>query len=106
MSFENDLAQMHADCDEAFAPAAMFRPASGGAYPCRAELFRPEPEFGLDHARTAVPDMLLRVVKSALPKRPAKGDLVEMAAGAFRVIETPTVEDDDGLRWTVKVERA
>lgn len=107
MSFEDDLAQMHADCDEAFGVVATFQPVAGDAVTgVRVERFRPEPELGFDNARTPIPDELLRVLKSALPKRPGKGDIWQIGAETLRTIDTPVVEDDDGLRWTVKVARA
>jgi hypothetical protein len=106
VSFEAELELMHAAADAAFGVTATFRPKGGGpaVTGVLVERFRPEPEIGLDHAQAVVPDELLRVMKSALPARPARGDVFEIGAEKLRVIATPTVEDDDGLRWTVKVE--
>lgn len=102
MSFADDLAQMHADCDEAFSPSAWFRPADGGEHLCAVEVFQPEPIFG-GEAKTAAPEILLRVVKASLPKQPIKDDVFEIVGGnKLRVLEKPGTEDDDGLRWTIK----
>lgn len=104
MSFDDDLAQMHADCDEAFGKDATFRPVEGAPVEgVKVERFRPEPMLGFEGAKTPIPDELLRVQKSALPRRPMKGDVFEIGDEDLRVIETPIVEDDDAARWTVKV---
>ncbi len=107
MGFDFDAAlnRMHAKCDATFGVEATFRPAAGAAVPgVRVERFRPEPELGGQFATAPVADELLRVLKSSLPVRPKKGDVFEIGTEDLRVIEAPTVEDDDGLRWTVKVE--
>lgn len=101
MSLADDLAQMHADCDEAFAQPAVFRPAAGGAFPCSVEVFQPEPIFG-NEAKTAAAEILLRVVKASLPYAPRKDDVFEVGDVDLRVLEKPATEDDDGLRWTIK----
>jgi hypothetical protein len=102
MNFYDDLAQMHADCDEEFGLEAAFRPAAGGAYPCRVELFQPEPEIGLADGKTVQAEILLRVTKSSLPIQPKRGDVFEVATADYDVLAKPTTEDDDGLRWTIK----
>jgi len=106
MSFADDLAQLHADCDEAFASAATFRPATGGAFPCLVEVFQPEPEFGGAEVKTVAPDIVLRVVKASLPQQPKRDDVFEVGSDDLSVLVKPTTEDDDGLRWTIKVARA
>lgn len=107
MSFSAEVERMHTAIDAALGVDAVYRPAAGVATPCKVERFRPEPEFGGDLTRTPLPDELLRVSKSALPKRPVAGDVFELTGGvALRVLATPATEDDDGKRWTVKVETA
>lgn len=106
MSFEDELALMHAAIDAGLGVDATFRPAAGASVACKVERFRPEPMFGLENAQARVPDELLRVLKSALPQRPKKGDVFEIGAEDLRLIEAAYVEDDDGLRWTCKVEKA
>lgn len=105
MSIFDDIAQMHADCDAAFAHEATFAPQKGAPVSCSVERFRPEPELGLNDARTPIPDELLRVLKASLPQRPARGDIFIIGSETRRVIAAPIVEDDDGLRWTVRVEK-
>lgn len=103
MSFYDDLARMHADCDAVFALEAVFRPARGGAYPCRVELFQPAPEIGAGPAaRTVAPDILLRVTIALLPFEPARDDVFEVAATDYRALAKPVIEDDDGARYTIK----
>lgn len=99
------MADVHAACDDIFAHAALFKPAAGGEHACKVELFLPEPEFG-ETAKAVIPDTLFRVVKAQLPDAPKKGDLFGLGArGMFRVLAAPTTEDDDGQRWTIKVEK-
>lgn len=113
IDFEAEVARMHAGIDDVVGVDAMFRPAASAPVTCKVERFRPEPEFGLEHAKTVVADELLRLSRSALPVRPQRGDVFDLLAAdgvtvtaRLRVLATPTVEDDDGLRWTVKVEAA
>jgi hypothetical protein len=104
MSFKDDLAQMHADCDEAFADAATFRPVEGDDVEgVLVERFSPEPTIGFDQARGPEADTLLRVLKSKLPARPTKNDQFIIGAETFRVIAPADSDDDDALRWSVKV---
>ncbi|HRO03721.1 MAG TPA: hypothetical protein PLS69_08990 [Terricaulis sp.] len=103
--FDAIMGDVHAACDEIFAHAALFKPAAGEARACSVELFLPEPEFG-ETAKTVIPDTLFRVVKAQLPAAPRARDLFDLGArGVFRVLASPTTEDDDGLRWTIKVEK-
>ncbi|HYD87116.1 MAG TPA: hypothetical protein VEA80_06565 [Vitreimonas sp.] len=113
MTFEAELERMHAACDDAFGVRASFRPAAGGAHPCAVEKHAPAPAFGLGEAQAVEADLVLRVRTSTLPARPKKNDLFELFAAdgvtvaeTLRVLETPTIEDDDGLRYTIKVEAA
>jgi len=105
--FASVMGRVHSACDAIFGGDAVLRPAAGGAYPCKAELFQPEPEFGLGEARTVSPDVLLRVTKATLPAgvAPRVGDVFEVATADWKVIAKPTTEDDDSLRWTVPVEK-
>ena len=104
--FDDALTRLHAEADAWFAADAIFRPASGAPVACKAERLLPEAAFGLDHARAVAGDAVFKVLKSALPKRPAKGDTFSLAGETWRAIESASIEDDDGLRYNVKVERA
>lgn len=105
--FDDALGVLHATCDAWFAADAVFRPVAGAAVSgVKVERFLPEHAFGLEHAKAVVADETLKVLKAALPKRPAKGDVFEIGARDYRVLATPETEDDDGLRYTIKVERA
>lgn len=108
--FDQAMANVHAACDELFAHAAVFEPAAGGAYACRAELTQPEPEFAQGEAKVIIPDALLRVLKSALPFQPRRRDVFALTlpndqVARYRVLSAPVTEDDDGMRWTIKVEK-
>lgn len=106
MSFFDDaIARVHSACDEIFGVEAVLRPAAGGAYTCVVELTQPEPEFAAGKAKTVAPDLTLRVVKSLLPVAPRKDDVFEVGTGDLRVLVAPTTDDDDGARWTCKVEK-
>lgn len=109
MSFFDDaMAKVHAACDEIFAHDAVLRPAAGGTFTCKAELFLPEPEFGLNEAKSVTPEILVRVTKASVSPgadAPRKGDVIEIKSTDYRVLAKPTTEDDDGLRWTVPVEK-
>lgn len=113
MSFADELARMHTACDGVFGVSALFKPAAGGSTACRVEKHAPAPAFGFGEAQAVTPDALLRVVKAGLPARPKVGDRFELVAAdgvtvteAWRVITAPSIEDDDGLRYTVQVEAA
>jgi len=112
VDFDAALGLLHSACDSVFAVPARFRPQAGAPATCVVERFRPAPEFGLDDTKIVTADELLRLQRSALPQRPEKGDVFELlgpdgvsVTAKLRVIAAPTVEDDDGLRWTVKVEK-
>lgn len=113
MSFAAALAEMHAACDGVFGLAASFKPAAGGAHACRVEKHAPTPVLGFGEAQAAAPACVLRVLKSALPAKPRAGDAFEIfaddgvtVAETWRVLTPPTIEDDDGLRYTIDVEPA
>lgn len=106
MSFDDELNLMHAAADTVFGVPANFRPASGAPVACTVEKMLPELELALGAASTVVGEAVLKVLKAALPKRPSKGDVFEIGAEDWRVIESAQVEDDDNKRYSVKVERA
>lgn len=106
--FDSVMRDVHAACDDIFAHEARFLPAAGGEHACMAELSQPEPEFAQGDAKVITADWVLRVVKGALPA-PRKNDVFELTMPnnglkRFRVLAAPTTDDDDGLRWTIKVE--
>jgi hypothetical protein len=107
VSFVDELAKMHMSCDDVFATDAVFRPLSGpAAAGVKVERFLPEPAFAVGQASAIVGEQMFKVLKASLPKRPAKGDVFEVGAVDWRVLESAATEDDDGLRYTIKVERA
>lgn len=104
--FDAELALMHGAADSVFADDGYFRPASGAAVPCKIERARPELAFGLNEAKAVVGEEVFRVLKASLPRRPAKNDIFEVGTVDWVVLASAEIEDDDGLRYSVKVERA
>lgn len=104
--FDDALAELHAAADDVFGVAASFVPQSGAAAPCIVERFLPEASFAYGQASAVVCEATLKVLKAPLPKRPAKDDRFVIGQQAWRVLESAAGDDDDGLRYTVKVERA
>jgi hypothetical protein len=104
--FDTALDGLHAACDATFGEPATFKPAAGGETACTVERFAPAPEFGLENAKASIEDMMIRTLIAPLPSRPKKGDIFTTGSGDLRVLATPTIEDDDGRRYTIKVERA
>lgn len=110
MTIWDDLDQLDADVEAAVGVAAMFQAGEADPVACVVEPFLPEPEFGLIDARTVTPDVRFVVSKRALPSEPRKGDTFTITlppelAGVWRTIAKPSVDDDDGRRWNVLVER-
>jgi hypothetical protein len=105
--FDQALGALHATCDDWFATDAVFRPLSGPAVSgVKVERVQPETAFALGQASAIVGEAAFKVLKASLPKRPSKGDVFELGAEDWRVLESAAIEDDDGLRYTIKVERA
>lgn len=111
MSIWDDLDQLDADVDDAVGVSAMFHAGDADPVACVVEPFLPEPEIGLNDARTVTPDVRFVVSRRALPTQPRRGDTFVITippdlAGTWRTVAKPTVDDDDGRRWNVLVERA
>lgn len=106
MTFADELARMHAAIDDVFALDAKFRPASGAIVDCKVEQHLPELAFEQGQAAAIVSEATFKVLVASLAKRPSKGDVFEVGTVDWRVIESAQIEDDDRMRYTVKVERS
>jgi hypothetical protein len=115
-AFESALDKLHAEADEVFGVQARFRSADlAEPVACWVEKLQPEPEFGpiSGKVRTPAPALLLMARVSAFPRRPQKGDVFDLLAAdgvtvtqTLHVIGSATIDDDDGRRYTIKVEAA
>lgn len=111
-AFDAELDRLHAEADRQFGVQARFRGADGVNTPCMVEKLLPRPEFGFGKAKTTAPALVLMVQVAALPRRPIKGDVFDLIDADGNVIETlhvqgaPTIDDDDGRRFTIKVDAA
>lgn len=111
-AFEAELDALHAAADEAFGVQARFRGADGANVLCMVEKLAPRPEFGFGKAKTTAPALVLLVQVAALPRKPVKTDVFDLLDAAGATLETlhvqsaPTIDDEDGRRYTIKVDRA
>lgn len=108
-AFDAELDRLHAAADADFGVEMTYRAPNAQPVTVMAEKLTPSPEYGTGAARMVAAAFVLMVQVRSLPQKPVKdATFEETAAGGakWRVIASPTIEDDDGRRYTIKVERA
>lgn len=111
MSFEDEIARMHAVIGERLGVAAVFQPIIGSAQSdVRVELDRPDALAQFGEAKAKAPDWTLRVAVAALAQAPVKNDrFVLTVMGRQRVLRVASVrpkEDVDGALHVLDVVEA
>lgn len=112
-AFDAEMRALHDAADEAFGYAARYRAPSAEPLPLFVEKLSPRPEFSgvggrLKITASAVTLMVqARYFGAVPPVKDAVFDLLDDAGNVFekwRVIAAPGVSDEDGARYTIKVE--
>lgn len=83
--------------------ATTFTPSGGSGVACRASLAGPDVVAALGGASVNLPDVTLRVARTAIPSQPKPGDTFTVGSEVFHVLDLARLNDDRDV-WIVDVE--
>lgn len=109
--FETALDRMHETIEGVIGTKARLRPVAGAAVDCVVEKRQRAAIVGLDEAQAVAPEPVLIAQRKWFAASPRKGDVFELletdgvtVKEYFRVLASPTVDDDDARLYTIEVE--
>lgn len=110
-AFDAELRKLDDAADAAFGWPALYRAPNAAPISCAVEKLAPRPELSAlgGKLKMTADATVLMVQVRYFTKPPAKDDLFDLLddAGAvretWRVLGAPTVSDDDGRRYSIKV---